>query len=69
MPNHVHAIVEMLPGSSLSEILKSWKSFSARAANAKLRRSGSFWDPDYFDRYMRDEEHLAKPLNMSNGTR
>src|SRR5204863_4430065 len=38
MPNHVHAEVEPLPGYELSDILHSWKSFTANKANALLGR-------------------------------
>ena len=27
-----------------------------------LGRSGAFWHPDYFDRYMRNEDHLAQTV-------
>ena len=33
--------------------------FTARAANALLERKGTFWHRDYFDRYIRDDAHLA----------
>ena len=62
MPNHVHVVIEMLDGHSLSEIVGTWKSFTAKRANAQLGRSGSFWHADYFDRYMRDEGHLARTI-------
>jgi putative transposase len=62
MPNHVHAIIEILGTMSLSDIVKSWKSFTARQANTLLGRSGSFWHPDYFDRYMRNEGHLERTI-------
>ena len=50
MPNHVHVVIVVLGGPSLSEIVGSWKSFTAKRANATLGRSGSFWHADYFDR-------------------
>ncbi len=62
MPNHVHAVVEILDGHSLTDIVRSWKSFTARKANSGLGRSGAFWHPDYFDRYMRNEAHLAQTV-------
>jgi putative transposase len=62
MPNHVHVVIEILDGPSLSEIVGSWKSFTAKRANAKFGRSGSFWHADYFDRYMRNEDHLARTI-------
>ena len=62
MPNHVHVVIEMLGAHSLSDIVRSWKTFSARLANAQLGRSGPFWHADYFDRYMRDERHFRQTL-------
>ena len=62
MPNHVHVVIEIVDGHSLTDIVRSWKSFTARKANYQLGRSGPFWHPDYFDRYMRNEEHLARTV-------
>jgi putative DNA methylase len=59
MPNHVHALVEIW-NVSLGEVLKSWKSYTSKAANNILRRTGTFWEEDYFDRYLRDEEHYRR---------
>lgn len=59
MPNHVHVLFEIRGASSLSAVLQAWKSFSAKAINQHLGRSGSVWMPDYFDRYIRDDHHLA----------
>ena len=58
MPNHVHAVIETLPGFPLDGVIHSWKSFTAKRANRLLGRSGAFWMGDYFDRYVRDEAHL-----------
>ncbi|PWH18786.1 MAG: site-specific DNA-methyltransferase [Anaerolineae bacterium] len=57
MPNHVHVLIEMMD-VSLSDIVQSWKSYTAHQANKLLGRSGTFWGPDYFDRYIRDEKHF-----------
>jgi len=59
MPNHLHVLIETKPGYSLSDIAHSWKSFTAHEANKLLGRSGTFWMPDYFDRFIRDEKHFA----------
>ena len=59
MPNHVHVLVEVLSGHRLSDVVHSWKSFTAKEANRILGRSGEFWMTDYFDRFIRDEKHLA----------
>ena len=58
MPNHVHALIQTLEGYPLTAIIHSWKSFSANAANKRLKRKGDFWMPDFFDRFIRNEEHL-----------
>ncbi|MCZ7669209.1 MAG: transposase [Chloroflexi bacterium] len=57
MPNHVHVLIETMLGFPLDEIIQSWKSFTAHQANDLLGRSGQFWFPDYFDRYIRNERH------------
>lgn len=59
MPNHVHTLLTPKSGDSLSQILHSWKSFTANKANAVLGRTGSFWQREYFDRFVRNEEHFA----------
>ena len=63
MPNHVHALIETLPGFPLADIIHSWKSYTAKQANKTLERAGTFWMPDYFDRYIRDEQHLVAVTN------
>ena len=62
MPNHVHVVIETLEGHTLSDVVKSWKSFTSRQANSRLGRTGAFWKPDYFDRYMRNEDHLMRTI-------
>jgi REP element-mobilizing transposase RayT len=57
MPNYVHALFTPENGFTLSSILFSWKSFTAKGANGILGRQGQFWPEDYFDRYIRREEH------------
>src|SRR6267142_6439607 len=38
MPNHVHVVVETLEGHTLSDVVKSWTSFTSRQANSRLGR-------------------------------
>lgn len=58
MPNHVHALVEPLPDVSLSDVMHSWKSYTAHQANALLDRRGRFWQPEYYDRFVRTRAHF-----------
>jgi len=55
----VHAVFVLNPAWSLEKIILSWKGFTARKINPLLRRTGSFWQRDYFDRLVRDAKHLA----------
>jgi len=57
MPNHVHVLFRPLGQYDLQGILHTWKSFTAKQANQMLQRTGAFWQADYFDRYVRSEEH------------
>ena len=55
MPNHVHAVLTPYSSYSLSEILHSWKSYSAHQINKILRRDGKLWDEESFDHLVRNE--------------
>ena len=57
MPNHVHVLVRVYEGVSLSTIMHSWRSYTAHEANNVLRRTGEFWMKDYYDRYIRNADH------------
>ena len=59
MPNHVHALFVQHPEWPLEKLLRSWKSFTCRKINSVLARSGGLWQRDYFDRLVRDQQHLA----------
>lgn len=59
MPNHVHVLMHCCFGTSLGEIVRSWKTFTARNINALTGTGGKFWALDYHDRYIRDLNHLA----------
>ena len=59
MPNHVHLLMETDARHPLAKVVQSWKSFTAKQANALLGRTGVFWDREYFDRYIRDDGHRA----------
>lgn len=60
MPNHVHVVVR--PAVPLAELMHSWKSYTAKAINRHLGETGTVWQPDYFDRFIRDEAHLSAAI-------
>ena len=59
MPNHVHVLFSQAAGSPLGAVIASWKRFTAAQANRRLGRNGPFWQKDYWDRFIRDDEHFA----------
>lgn len=63
MPNHVHVLISVNGEYSLSQILHSWRSYTAHAANGILGRTGQFWMSEYFDRYIRDQDHYCRVVN------
>lgn len=60
MPNHVHAVFKIRQRNQLEEVLHSWKSFTASEANKVLGRAGEFWQREYYDHLVRDEEELVR---------
>jgi REP element-mobilizing transposase RayT len=60
MPNHVHVVVWPMPNHLLSDILKSWKNFTARKANELRGRTGSFWQRESFDHWIRNDAEKAR---------
>jgi REP element-mobilizing transposase RayT len=60
MPNHVHVVFQPLAGRELSEIVHTWKSYSAKEANRILGRVGAFWQREYYDHLVRNEKEFLR---------
>ena len=70
MPDHVHALFQPWPKNesaetkttfwSLTELMRSLKSFSAREINRAEGRQGPVWEKETFDRYIRSDTDLAE---------
>ncbi|MGB9629297.1 MAG: REP-associated tyrosine transposase, partial [Thermodesulfobacteriota bacterium] len=65
MPDHVHLLLtpmEQKKGEwySLSEILHSIKSFTAKKINKILNNEGNVWQDESFDRIVRDEKEFLE---------
>jgi REP element-mobilizing transposase RayT len=69
MPNHVHAVVRPLHPATdpLEKVLQYWKGSSARWINEKRGKSGTLWQPESYDRIIRDEEHLWRVIQYIGG--
>jgi REP element-mobilizing transposase RayT len=62
MPNHVHVLFQTIGKIPLAGILHSWKSYSAKAANQILGRSGEFWQREYYDHLIRNEAEFDRAM-------
>jgi REP element-mobilizing transposase RayT len=67
MPNHVHVMFEVFEGHTLGTLIHSWKTFTTREINKHLGRTGSLWQEDYFDRFIRDGTHLENEARYIEG--
>jgi putative transposase len=65
MPNHVHLVVDVW-NVPLTSLIDRWKGKSARLANQVLKRTGKFWQEDYFDTLIRDGDHLKKAVRYTD---
>lgn len=63
MPNHVHLLVETIPGQQISQIIGIIKRKSARSINTLLHRTGAFWQREHYDRLIRSDRHYVYVLN------
>jgi len=80
MPNHVHLLLEVLPSQTLSKIVHSWKSYTAKRILSRIAGgspaltsgkageppavpSNKIWFEEYWDRYIRDEDHMCSCIN------
>jgi REP element-mobilizing transposase RayT len=67
MPNHVHVLIAPIGAAALSEIVQSWKSYTAKVILSHCP-PGAFalnhvWQPDYYDRFIRNERHYAAAVD------
>ena len=62
MPNHEHAMMTRSESLELETIMQAHKSYTAHEANKLLRRKGRFWMDEYYDRYVRNQDHFYNAL-------
>lgn len=61
MPNHVHVLLGT-GSTALGKIIQGWKGASARTINGLDGLAGSLWQREYYDRFLRDEEHAIAAI-------
>jgi RecG-like helicase/REP element-mobilizing transposase RayT len=73
MPDHVDALFQPWPKNeasheeptfwSLTELMRSLKSFTAREINRAEGKAGAVWERETFDRYIRSDRDLAEKFH------
>lgn len=58
MPDHLHWLLQLHPGSDLADVVKSVKGRSALEINRVRDARGPVWQPSYHDHALRREEDL-----------
>ncbi|HKK19160.1 MAG TPA: transposase, partial [Opitutales bacterium] len=59
MPNHVHLMLRPNSGHRLPKILHSLKSFTSNEINKLVKRKGSLWQDESYDRIVRSPEEMS----------
>ena len=63
MPNHVHVVLQ--PQNRLAEIMRWLKTSTSVRANRLLRRTGPFWEREYYDRWIRNRAELLSIITYT----
>ncbi len=56
MPNHIHILIK--PLYELNKVMQIIKGGSAKLINKSMLTNGRFWAPGYYDKLIRNENHL-----------
>jgi len=67
MPNHVHILMQPANDITMSTSMASWKKYTGRRISEWRQRNrgvppGPVWHREYFDRYMRDDDHYRNAV-------
>ena len=60
MPDHIHAVFQLGNKQTLSQLIQTFKRFTANQINARLKQIGSIWQENYYDHGIRRDESLNK---------
>jgi REP element-mobilizing transposase RayT len=60
MPDHLHLLILPEKNKTLSQIMHSLKSYTAKKINDLLGRSGKVWQDGFYERVMRNEDDLRE---------
>ena len=60
MPDHVHWLLQLGDGQTLSQAIKTFKGRSAADVNQYLQRQGALWQRGFHDHALRREEDIKQ---------
>ena len=63
MPEHLHLIILPQNKKTVSQIMHSLKSYTAKKINSLLGRDGKIWQDGFYERIIRSENDLSEKAN------
>ena len=67
MSDHLHLIILPQGGKTVSQIMHSLKSYTAKKINRLLGRSGKVWQDGFYERVIRNEADLTEKARYVEG--
>jgi len=58
MPDHLHLVLALREGYTVSSVLQTIKGYTARVINARNGARGPLWQRSFYDRMIGDEQGL-----------
>lgn len=63
MPDHFHGIITVSDKGNISEIMRDFKSHISFEINKVLRRKGEFWQEDFYEHGIRNDQDFEEKIN------
>ncbi len=60
MPDHIHVVFQLGHKKTLSQLIQSFRRFTANQINAHLKQTGTVWQANFYDHGIRHDESLNK---------
>jgi REP element-mobilizing transposase RayT len=63
MPDHLHVILTVSDRGNISEVMRDFKSHGSFEINKILKRKGNFWQEDFYEHCIRNEQDFEEKMN------
>ena len=67
MPDHLHLIILPQCKRTISQVMHSLKSYTAKKINNLLKRKGKIWQDGFYERIIRNEDDLREKARYIEG--